>query len=176
MDFVSMRKQGTLSRAAGLAGLVLLGLGHVALAQGPANDRPDNGGGRYVFHKAPGNDGAVLRLDRNSGQVSSCTKQDAGWACYAVADERAALEAEIARLQSENGRLKEAALAKSQPLPQRDSTKAPPVQNSAVDGRCKTASPLGDATIEIRGPGVDRIKEFASHAWQRMVEIFRNVQ
>jgi hypothetical protein len=60
---------------------------------------PDSEYGRYSFN--PVADG-VLRLDTHTGQVSQCSRSDAGWACKAVPDERSALETEIARLQGEN--------------------------------------------------------------------------
>ena len=53
---------------------------------------------------AVGND--VIRLDTRTGAVSTCSNGGAGWACYAVPDERAALDAEIGRLQADNERLK----------------------------------------------------------------------
>ena len=64
---------------------------------------PDSENGRYSF--SPMGDGA-LRLDTRTGQVSQCSRSDAGWACRAVPDERAALETEIARRQGENATLK----------------------------------------------------------------------
>ena len=48
----------------------------------------------------------VLRLDTRTGTISTCTRNDAGWACYAVPDERSALDAEIGRLQAEVEQLK----------------------------------------------------------------------
>jgi len=44
----------------------------------------------------------VIRLDTRTGTVSTCSNTGTGWACYAVPDERAALDAEIGRLQAEN--------------------------------------------------------------------------
>jgi hypothetical protein len=64
---------------------------------------PDSENGRYSFN--PVADG-VLRLDSHTGQVSQCSRSDAGWACKVVPDERSALETEIARLQGENATLK----------------------------------------------------------------------
>jgi hypothetical protein len=64
---------------------------------------PDGENGRYSFN--PVADG-VLRLDTRTGQVSQCSRSDAGWACKVVPDERAALETEIVRLQAENATLK----------------------------------------------------------------------
>jgi hypothetical protein len=60
---------------------------------------PDSENGRYSFHAMA--DG-VLRLDTRTGQVSQCSRSDAGWACRAVPDERSTLESEIGRLQGEN--------------------------------------------------------------------------
>ncbi len=124
-------------------------------------DVPDSENGRYAFHAGP--DG-VLRLDRKNGDVSTCTKQAAGWACYLVADERAALESEIARLSGENGRLKEALLANKLPLPGLrgpDAGKAP-----------NGVSKADDYSIEISGPGIDKLKAFAQQAWKRISGAF----
>jgi hypothetical protein len=43
-------------------------------------------------------DGGFLRLDAQTGQVSFCREKDTNWTCETVADDRAALEAEIKRL------------------------------------------------------------------------------
>ena len=45
--------------------------------------------GRYSFN--PVADG-VLRFDARTGEVSQCSRSDAGWACEVVPDERSALE------------------------------------------------------------------------------------
>ncbi|MDP1867858.1 MAG: hypothetical protein Q8L13_16175, partial [Bradyrhizobium sp.] len=81
----------------GLAGS-LAGTG-IAVAQ----SMPDNEKGRYSMSTV-GN--GVIRLDTRTGAVSTCSNGGAGWACYAVPDERAALDAEIGRLQADNDRLK----------------------------------------------------------------------
>jgi hypothetical protein len=75
---------------------------------------PDSENGRYSFN--PVVDGA-LRLDTRTGQVSHCSRSDAGWTCKVVPDERSALETEIARLQGENGTLKKELLARGLPVP-----------------------------------------------------------
>jgi hypothetical protein len=69
-----------------------------------AAETPDTENGRYTLQ--PSGDGMV-RLDTRTGAVSNCSNSAAGWACYAVPDERAALDAEIGRLQTENAKLKE---------------------------------------------------------------------
>src|SRR5689334_17281501 len=61
-----------------------------------AQAAPDGENGRYSMTPIPE---GVLRLDSRTGTVSTCTKNGAGWACYAVPDERSALDAEIGRLQ-----------------------------------------------------------------------------
>lgn len=64
---------------------------------GPALARPADDAGRFTM--TPVADGA-LRLDTRSGRVSLCKNDPAGWTCTSVADERAAYEEEIARLQA----------------------------------------------------------------------------
>ncbi len=89
---------------------------------------PDAENGRYAL--SPVADG-VIRLDTRTGAVSTCNNSGTGWACYAVPDERAALDAEIGRLQSDNEKLKAQLAAREptvtgkidEPLPKTDSLK-----------------------------------------------------
>jgi hypothetical protein len=90
----------TKERLFALAVMLSLAKFTVALAQ---TATPDSENGRYTF--SPVADG-VLRLDTRTGQVSQCSRSDAGWVCKAVPDERSALEGEITRLQGENATLK----------------------------------------------------------------------
>jgi septal ring factor EnvC (AmiA/AmiB activator) len=69
-----------------------------------AQSAPDSENGRYTF--TPSADG-VLRLDTRTGSIASCHNRVAGWSCYAVPDERTALDAEIGKLQRENTQLKD---------------------------------------------------------------------
>lgn len=68
-----------------------------------AQATPDSENGRYTF--TPTADG-VLRLDTRTGSIASCHNRIAGWSCYTVPDERAALDAEIGTLTRENAQLK----------------------------------------------------------------------
>ena len=68
-----------------------------------AQSAPDGENGRYSMTPIPE---GVLRLDTRTGTVSTCSNNGAGWACYAVPDERSALDAEIGRLQTELEKLK----------------------------------------------------------------------
>jgi hypothetical protein len=84
----------------GLAAAATLTLAGPAFAQ----STPDSENGRYTF--TPTADG-VLRLDTRTGSIASCHNRIAGWSCYAVPDERAALDAEIGKLSRENTQLKD---------------------------------------------------------------------
>ncbi|HXY57804.1 MAG TPA: hypothetical protein VEH76_04405 [Methylocystis sp.] len=79
-----------------VAAAVLLG-GLAARAQ----DAPD----RYSM--TPTN-GGFLRLDKQTGAVSFCTVESGASICRLAADERLALEDEIARLRRKNAELKAA--------------------------------------------------------------------
>ena len=61
----------------------LAGTGHAL-----AGALPETDNGRYAL--SPTGDG-VLRLDTRTGAISTCNNSGAGWACYAVPDERAAM-------------------------------------------------------------------------------------
>lgn len=76
----------------------------LATSQAGAQSLPDAENGRYTF--TPTADG-VLRLDTRSGSIASCHNRVSGWSCYAVPDERAALDAEIGKLARENTQLKD---------------------------------------------------------------------
>src|SRR6202050_5783528 len=104
--------------AGALIGWCLLG---PALAE---DATPDNEGGRYAFSKQAG---GVLRLDKQTGNVSLCSQRTVGWACQAAPDDRAILEDEIARLRRENAVLKKDILARGLPLPA-GGPRGPPAQ------------------------------------------------
>jgi hypothetical protein len=158
-----------------LGALILGGAGGVA-----AQSMPDGENGRYAL--SPIADG-VIRLDTRTGAVSTCNNAGAGWACYSMPDERAALDAEIGRLQADNERAKaeleklRAELAAreptvngkiDEPLPKSDSLKKP---------EPKTAE--GERKIEIPLPSdrdVDRVLSFLERAWRRLVEMANRMQ
>ena len=111
---------------------------------------PDRENGRFSFN--PVADG-VLRLDTRTGQVSECSRNDAGWACKLVPDERSALEIEIARLQDENTRLKKELLARG------------PLMPGAPGPELKLPS---DAEV-------DKVLSFLEGVWRRLIEIGKTV-
>jgi hypothetical protein len=75
-----------------------------ALAQTPDTPKAplDSENGR--FNMSPVADG-VMRLDTRTGQISLCRKRNDNWTCESVADDRAAYEKEIGRLQGQVGAL-----------------------------------------------------------------------
>ncbi len=162
----------TLIAAAALASC-LGGIGGAA-----AQSAPDTENGRYRL--SPVADG-VIRLDTRTGAVSTCNNNGTGWACYAVPDERAALDAEIGRLQAENERLKSELATREptvtgkidEPLPKTDSLKK--AEPKETDGERKIEIPK----IEIPLPSdrdMDRVKSFLEQAWRRLVDMANRMQ
>ena len=150
------------------AALILLFLGAGASAQ----SMPDSEKGRYTLSPVP--DG-VIRLDTRSGAVSTCSNNGTGWACYAVPDERAALDAEIGRLQTENEKLK-TELAAGEPTVGGKIDEPLPKQDAL-----KPAAPKPDAERKIEIPlpsdqDVDRVMAVLERAWRRLVEIASRMQ
>ena len=143
-----------------------------------AQAMPDAENGRYSL--APVADG-VIRLDTRTGAISTCSKSGAGWACYAVPDERAALDAEIGRLQADNERLK-AQLAAREPTVTGKIDEALPKETLPKTDSLKKPEPRvaeGERKIEIPLPSdrdLDRMISFLERAWKRLIEMANRVQ
>src|SRR5882724_4277756 len=145
-----------------------------------AEPMPDTENGRHAL--SPGGDG-VIRLDTRTGTVSNCNNSGAGWACYAVPDERAAmdteigrLQADIVRLQAENERLK-AQLAEREPTVPGKIEEPLPKSDSLKKSEPKVAE--GERKIEIPLPSdrdMDRMMSFLERAWRRLIEMANRVQ
>ncbi len=158
-----------------LRSAVLLAAAAVVLFTGGATAQsiPDTENGRYIL--SPITDG-VIRLDTRTGAVSTCTNSRAGWACYSVPDERAALDAEIGRLQADNEKLKAQLAAREptvagkidEPLPKTDSLKPPAPKPG--DGERKIEIPLPSDR------DMDRMMSFLQQAWQRLVDMANRMQ
>jgi hypothetical protein len=151
--------------------LLAVGLGSAGAAAGQA--MPDTENGRYALSITP--DG-VLRLDTRTGAVSTCSNTGTGWACYAAPDERAALDAEIGRLQADNEKLKAQQAAREstvtgkidEPMPKTDSLKKP--EPKVADGERKIEIPLPSDR------DMDRVMSFLEQAWRRLVEMANRMQ
>ena len=143
-----------------LGALFLAGIGAAAAAE------PDSENGRYTF--TPSADG-MIRLDSKTGTVSNCNNSPAGWACYAVPDERKALDEEIGRLQAENDKLKAQLAARE------------PAKNDAKGGDKQAAPDVADGQRKIEIPlpsdqDMDRVMSFLQRAWKRLIEMANQVQ
>jgi hypothetical protein len=173
MTMISPSKFAIPIAAAAVTFCLASGLCFGAIGAVAAQSMPDTENGRYAL--SPVGDG-VLRLDTRTGAVSACNSNGTGWACYAVPDERAALDAEIGRLQADNEKLR-AQLAASEPtvtgkidepLPKTDSLK-------------KAEPKVGDSEREIEIPlpsdrDMDRMMSFLEQAWRRLVEMANRMQ
>jgi hypothetical protein len=142
-----------------------------------AESMPDTENGRYALSRV--GDGAVIRLDTRTGTVSNCSNSNGGWACYAVPDERAAMDAEIGRLLAENEKLK-AQLASRDATTDGKSSEALPKSDKQADPKQadpKTAE--GGRKLEIPLPSdqdMDRAMSFLERAWQRLIDMANRVQ
>jgi hypothetical protein len=153
------------------AAAVMFGLGGIGAASAQA--MPDTENGRYAL--SPVADG-VIRLDTRTGAVSTCSNTGTGWACYAAPDERAALDAEIGRLQSDNEKLKAQLAAREptvpgkidEPLPKTDSLKKP--EPKVAEGERKIEIPLPSDR------DMDRMMSFLEQAWRRLMEMANRMQ
>jgi len=145
-----------------------------------AGGQPDTENGRYAL--SPAADG-VLRLDTRTGAISTCNNSGTGWACYAVPDERAAMDTEIGRLQADVVRLKaeterlKADLASreptvpgkiEEPLPKSDSLK--PAEPKVAESERKIEIPLPSDR------DMNRMMSFLEQAWRRLIEMANRVQ
>ncbi|MGY3602817.1 MULTISPECIES: hypothetical protein [unclassified Bradyrhizobium] len=165
-----MRHATSSSRVPAVLAVVVLSLSGAAFAQ----SRPDTENGRYALSTTA--DG-VLRLDTRNGTVSTCNNNSGtGWACYAVPDERAAMDAEIGRLQAENETLK-AELAQRDQAATGKTDEALPKSDSLKKSEPKVTE--GGRRIEIPLPSdqdMDRVMSFLERAWRRLVEMANRVQ
>ncbi|MDO8400313.1 MAG: hypothetical protein Q7T45_21065 [Bradyrhizobium sp.] len=148
------------------------------IAAAVAQSMPDGEKGRYSMSTV-GN--GVIRLDTRTGAVSTCNNGGAGWACYAVPDERAALDAEIGRLQADNERLK-AELAAREAVVTGKIDEALPKDILPKTDSLKKPDPKvaeGERKIEIPLPSdrdMDRMMSFLERAWKRLIEMANRVQ
>jgi hypothetical protein len=141
-----------------------------------AESMPDTENGRYAL--APAGNG-LIRLDTRTGAVSNCNDSPGGWACYAVPDERAAMDAEIGRLQADNEKLK-AQLASRDGTVQGKSGDALPKSDRQPGPKIvEPKMPDGERKLEIPLPSdqdMDRLMSFVERAWRRLVEMANRIQ
>jgi hypothetical protein len=133
---------------------------------------------RFTYHQI---DDGYLRLDLRTGEVATCRQREAGWTCMLAAEERAALETEIARLQRDNALLKSALLERGLPLPA-PGTGAPGAA-SPSDPPTASAPPRSPAPIPAEPDlaqrdkaEVDRVMDMMERLWRRLVELVTTIQ
>jgi hypothetical protein len=136
----------------------------MSLTPGLAHEAVEGDDSRYAFHRV---EDGFLRLDARTGQVQLCKKGAVGWACRAVPDERAALEAEIARLQGDNAALKKELVSRGLSLP----------------GGAPAEPPVAWAPEEPKLPKVpdmdremERMMTFIENVWRRLVDMIVTLQ
>jgi len=131
---------------------------------------PEGADARYQFNRV---EDGYLRLDLKTGQVSLCSRRAAGWSCLTVADDRAALEQEIGRLQNENVAMKKQLLARGVPLPEGIRPGEP--------GSAGLAGPTGPKSggNDARPPSdaeIDRTISTVERVWRRLLEMIGRLQ
>ena len=123
-----------------------------------AQSAPDTENGRYTLSPVAGD---FLRLDTRTGVVSTCSDKG-GWACRVVPDERAALDSEIGKLQSENQKLKDQ-------LAQRNSS-----ATQAPDSN-KKADATPDNFDRLRADN-QKFLTLIDRMWDQLVEMANRIQ
>ncbi len=109
-----------------------------------------------------------------TGQVATCTRGPAGWTCIVAPEERAALEAEIGRLQRDNAALKKELLSRGLPLPgglrPDPAPSGPPLAEAPRPPHPVPAPPSG---VESE---VAKVKAFVADVWRRLVDMVADLQ
>ncbi|MCS0495473.1 hypothetical protein NVS89_10215 [Ancylobacter sp. MQZ15Z-1] len=174
------RKAGCVSRMAALvlaaAGLLAApGLVRGAAAQPAATQEvPAAAAGEAARFSMQPVEGGLMKLDTRTGAMSFCSQRAGAWVCQAVPDDRAALEAEIGRLQA-----RIAALEKGRgTTPGVPDIMAPPQQGGAgsstrPDAPPKVAPPPEDDTklTEDAQRQLDKAMDMAEHVFRRFLEM-----
>jgi hypothetical protein len=168
-------REHSMTRATHLTPAVVLLSALLGAVTAAAESMPDNENGRYALSPVP--DGAI-RLDKRTGAVSACNNNNgAGWACYALPDERAAYEAEIGRLQAENDKSR----AEIERLKAELASRAPTADDKITEAPGKTEPKVAETPRKIEIPlpsdrDMDRVMSFIEQAWRRLVEMAKGMQ
>jgi hypothetical protein len=149
-----------------------------------AQDVPGSEAARYSFHKVQD---TFIRLDSQTGQVATCGHGASGWSCKLAPDERAALESEINRVQSDNAALKKELLARGIALP--GNMKADAAQGTVPGPMAKAPEPNaesrpvpprdvpGEPSVKLPSDAeLDRVMGFMEKVWGRLVEMMARLQ
>ncbi len=108
----------------------------VALPAVAFAEMPDDGKGRYALSSV---DGGVMRLDKETGAMTLCTRKADQWSCEAVQDRSQEDRERVAKLEDENKTLKDRIRSLEQSLA------APP----GAAGTPGTAEPAPEGSAQL---------------------------
>lgn len=137
----------------------------LSTASARAQNAPDTENGHYTLSPVAGD---FLRLDTRTGVVSTCTN-NGGWVCRAVPDERAALDIEIGKLQTENQKLKDQ-------LKQRDSTISSKTDAPLPKEDKKIVQALPNLNFDQLRADNQKLLAMIDRMWDRIVEMASKIQ
>ncbi len=134
----------------------------------PVEAQPPPPFGRFSLTPA---NGGFLRFDSETGEVAFCSARILGWTCELAAEDRAALEKEIGRLQDDVASLTQqlAALREPPPPPRPPAELSPPPPPPAAPPQ------KPDDAVRLR-EDVQRARVALENAWQRLVDMLVNFQ
>jgi len=140
------------------------------IAPAAAERAADGDNGRFSFKDVP--DG-ILRLDSRTGQVSLCSRVTE-WACRTLADDREALEGEIAHLLDENAALRRQLEARP-PVP--PETVPPAASAPSPPAAAQPAPKQGERELTLPSDAdVNRMMSFLEKMWRRLLDMAERTQ
>lgn len=127
-------------------------------------------------------EGGLMKLDTRSGAMSFCSTKSGAWVCEAVPEDRAALEAEIGRLQARIAVLERGRPGAGVPdimAPPESAPPESPPPESPPPGTPPAAQAPDDATPPADDPGLskeadkrlDQAMDMAEHVFRRFFEM-----
>jgi hypothetical protein len=133
----------------------------------------DTSNPRFAYHKI---DDGYLRLDLRSGEVATCRPHPGGWTCTLAAEERTALENEIARLQRDNALLKQALLEHGLPLPTPGNEAAAGPATTPEAAPPRPPAPIPPPQADAREPQIEHVIATMERLWRRIVDLAATIQ
>ncbi len=149
-----------LAALAAVAALPLVAVAPPALAQAGATTATPGPAAPAPGFSLQAVEGGVLKLDTRSGALSFCSAKAGAYVCEAVPEDRAALEAEISRLQARIAELEKSRAGVPDIM-------APPA--------AKEGAPDAPMTEEAR-KRLDEALDVAEHAFRRFMDMVNRLR